>query len=574
MMATVQQDNNNLENTNQWYRPILYCAVIAALTSAIVIALLTLNYLQLNFLDPLRAERLETLKLNIQDHPNDEILLQQIRQLDLQIRQDRTHRGNFNSKGAFLLLGSLVLFVLCAKTSQNLKTKPSQIHPPTLNQAQQVQNASRARWSVTAAMAILAAFALFFATSPVTDYQQTTQTIAPYPSPQEIAQNWPRFLGPGGLGTSSHSNIPTSFDVQTKQAVLWKSPIPLDGYNSPIVWDDHVFVSGADKNKRQVYCYDARSGKLLWQKNVLNLARNADKVKPMEDTGFAASSMTTDGRRAYAIFATGDIVSFDFEGNPIWAINLPAPDSVYGYATSLAMYRDTLLVQYDHGTADDDKSQLLALDSLTGRIVWQRKRPVPNSWTSPIVAETPNGPQIITCADPWVIAYEPQKGTELWRVSCLGTDVAPSPIFAKGLVFAIEPYYSLIAIKPDGNGDVTKTHIAWTAEGEIPDICSPVSDGQSIFLLTTEGILSCYNIDDGKFLYKMNLEQSFHASPTLVGNHLYLLSDNGTMIVVESYPHFKEITRSQLHENCYASPAFADGRIYIRTTKNLYCLGI
>ena len=176
-------------------------------------------------------------------------------------------------------------------------------------------------------------------------------------------------------------------------------------------------------------------------------------------------------------------------------------------------------------------------------------------------------------SSPALIAYNPTDGTELWRVNCLTGDIAPSPIYANGLVFVIEPYSKLVAIKADGKGDVTKTHIAWVSEEGGPDICSPVSNGELIFTLATEGLLECYNVSDGKKLWEKDLQEYFLASPSLVGNNLYLLSEKGNMFIAEFGPEYKELAKCELGEKCHASPAFADGRIYIRGINNLYCIG-
>jgi outer membrane protein assembly factor BamB len=265
---------------------------------------------------------------------------------------------------------------------------------------------------------------------------------------------------------------------------------------------------------------------------------------------------------------------------------LGIPDSSYGYASSLAMYRNLILIQYDQGGPDDGISRLIALDGFSGQTVWETKRPVPNSWSSPIVTKVGDQFQLITCGDPWVIAYDPAKGTELWRAKCLYGDIAPSPTYANGLVFAIEPYSKLVAIRPDGRGDVTETHIAWSTEEGGPDICSPVSNGELIFLLATEGFLTCYKVADGKRLWEQDLRENFFASPSLVpapasgeasrgsgGDKLYLLTEDGVMFIVQAGPEYKELARCELGEECRASPAFADGRIYIRGLENLYCIG-
>jgi len=176
------------------------------------------------------------------------------------------------------------------------------------------------------------------------------------------------------------------------------------------------------------------------------------------------------------------------------------------------------------------------------------------------------------CGNPWVISYDPADGTELWRVNCLGADIAPSPIFAGGLVFVIEPHMKTVAIRPDGRGDVTETHIAWKIDGG-PDICSPVGNDELIFLLSSDGYLSCYKTDDGVRLWEQDMKDYFQASPSLVGDKLYLLSEEGVMFIVEAAGEHKEPAKNELGEKCFASPAFTDGRIYIRGKENLYCIG-
>jgi outer membrane protein assembly factor BamB len=249
------------------------------------------------------------------------------------------------------------------------------------------------------------------------------------------------------------------------------------------------------------------------------------------------------------------------------------PDSAYGYASSLEMYRNLLLIQYDQGAAEDKKSKLIALNASSGQTVWETPRPVPNSWASPIVVKVGEQYQVITCGDPWVIGYDPANGAELWRAKCIGGEIAPSPIYTGGLVLAVEPYNKIVAIRPDGRGDVTKTHIAWSIEDSAPDICCPVGNGEFVFFLTTTGALSCYKLPEGKKLWEEDLKGNFLASPSLVGNRLYLLSEKGVMIIAEAGTKYKQIAKCELGEDCHASPAFVDGRIYIRGLESLYCIG-
>ncbi|MFC1677159.1 PQQ-binding-like beta-propeller repeat protein [Planctomycetota bacterium] len=550
------------------YEAVKMTAFIAGLFSLIVVGVLVVSFLEVKLIEPIRTEKLELLKIKLLDEPGNEQMLSDIRQLDLKIRNERVGRNSFSRSGYLLLLAGIAVFLISVKSAMVLKK--SLPHPEVGGdqQAAQIRSSKLARFATVIVMVVLAACVFYFAAKKKVDF---AQAVASYPSAEEIAKNWPSFRGPSGSGVSAYTNIPEKWDGKTSEGVSWKSPVDLPGHNSPIVWGDKIFVIGADRNKRRVYCFDAFTGELLWSRDVE--VSPAKKFEAEEDTGYAAPTAATDGKRICAIFPAGDIVCFDFEGNQLWRKDLGLPDSMYGYSSSLAVYQNLFIVQYDHGYVDDNKSMMIALDSFSGQIVWQTKRPVSSSWTSPIVADVNGMSQLITCGDPWVIAYDPANGRQLWRADCLGTDVAPSPIYAGGFIFAIQPYGEMFAIKPDGSGDVTNTHIAWKANDSGPDICSPVSDGEFIFALQTQGDLTCYKVSDGTKLWEKDLETSLTASPSIVGDRLYLLSEKGVMFIADIAGEYKQVGKNEMGEKCYATPAFVDGRIYIRTTKNLYCIG-
>jgi len=569
-MSAVNDDSSVDAGKASWpYQTALRSAVVGGVFSAIVLVLLVVNYLQIKVLDPLRAERLEMMKVKFIGESTSAELLSEIRQLDLGIRRDWIRRRHIQHRGGYLLLGGLVICIVGLKWTAVLCKKLPMPGAVGDKQARQVHEAAMARWTVTVGLGLFSIAALVIALTPQIDL---AEDVAPnYPSEQEINKNWACFRGPGGAGVSAYTNIPVKWDGKTGEGIIWKTKVPLHGYNSPVLWDNHVFLSGANKKNRQVYCFDADSGKLLWTGDVA--AGGSGSVDVMEDTGFAAPTVATDGKRVYAIFANGDVECLDIDGKSIWTKNLGVPDSTYGYASSLAMYQNLLLIQYDQGMEEDAKSRMIAIDGFSGRIVWEVKRPVAGSWTSPIVAKIGDQYQLITCSDPWVIGYNPATGAQLWQAECGGADVAPSPVYAGGFVFAVSPYGSMAAIRPDGQGDVTDTHVAWNAEDGIPDICSPVSNGRFVFLLHTAGTLTCYRCADGKMLWEKDMDTSFNASPGLVGNRIYLLSTNGVMFIAEIGAEYTEIAKCELGEKVHASPAFADGRIYIRGMKNLYCIG-
>ncbi|MFH1718350.1 MAG: PQQ-binding-like beta-propeller repeat protein [Planctomycetota bacterium] len=558
-----------------WHRSAVATAIVAGAFSAIVCVFLVLNYGRSRIVDSEQELKLTNLRSESRSRPDDEQLLSQIRELDLQIRRQRILAVDRSRKGGYLLLGGVVVLLASLKLSDSFKKKLPNLQLLAFKPGEQVREATFARWAVTAGLVILGSGALLLAIRPQIDFGDAATGGASGPSAEQLAKSWSGFRGPGGLGISTHTNVPVKWDGKTGEGILWKTKVPLPGHNSPVVCGDRVFLSGGDPNELAVFCFDANSGRLLWTGEVTRvpLKDGEEPLEPMEDTGFAAPTVATDGKRVYAIFVTGDVGCFDFNGKKVWEKSLGIPDSAYGYASSLAIYRNTLLIQFDQGGREDEKSVLMAVDGFSGEIVWQTKRPVGNSWSSPTVVSVGEQFQILTCADPWVIAYDPTNGTEIWRANCLAGDIAPSPIYASGFVFVIEPYSKLVAIRADGRGDVTETHIAWSMEEGGPDICSPVSDGERIFMLGSDGLLSCFKVSDGAKVWEEDLREFFLASPSLVGNNLYLLTEKGVMFIAEAGAEYKELAKCELGEECHASPAFADGRIYIRGVENLYCIG-
>jgi outer membrane protein assembly factor BamB len=560
-------------DANPWHQAARTTAVVGAVFSALFTMLLVVNLIGSAVIGPWRENKVAAMKVRIQEEPTNEKLLSEIRRLDLKIRRDRTWRLDFARRATFMLLGSVLVLLVAGKLAHNMTREPPRPQPVMERDQMQVREARQARRAVAGGLGILAVGMLLLGLMRWVDFGRGEDAGPAFASADERQEQWPRFRGPGGAGVSAYANVPSHWNARTGEGILWKAPVPLPGKNSPVVWKDRVFLSGADPNVHQVYCFDAKSGQLLWKGDVPVTQPREGKFEIMEDTGYACSTVATDGRRVYAIFPTGDVAAFDFSGRRLWHKALGIPDSAYGYVSSLETFEKLVLIQYDQGDGRDGKSRCYALDGVSGQIAWEAKRPVPGSWTSPVVIDVAGRPQLITVANPLVVSYNPATGTELWRAECVGGDVTPSAIGAGGLVLAIEPLSTLVAIKPTGQGDVTKTHIAWKMDEGTPDICSPVSDGTYAYLMGSSGFLMCCSVADGKKVYEQELKGDFRASPSLVGDKLYLLDLKGTMHIAQAGPAYKELGTCELGEECYASPAFADGRIYLRGSENLYCIG-
>lgn len=589
----------------------------------------------------LESQQMRELKASLAADPKNEDIKRQIRRLDLVQRAEHFRREAIAARGGWLLLAGLAVAAAAAHVLATLRKRP--YLPGKKAEESPLKGAVYGRWAVgTLTLALGAGGGLLAvlsagqlpasfndvltaekpteglpsASAPATQEAATkpaspvaTKPVPPtatnpapplatrpanggqetvargpewttLPTAEEIARNWPRFRGPGGSGVSAFVNVPLEWDAKTGKNIVWKTPLELPGTSSPIVWGNRVFLTGGLKEKRAVYCLDLATGKVLWGRPVQVVPPDAPKVEPeMEDTGYAAPTPVTDGRRVYALFATGELICFDFEGRQVWAHWLGTPKNDYMHATSLELHKGRLFVQLDQGHFEDKLSKLLIFDAVTGEKMQTVARPtVEQSWTSPISVLTPAGDQLITLANPWVIAYNPADGAELWRAEVLEGDGAPSAIFTNGLVIAGNTASKMAAIKPDGKGNITKDkdRIPWAIEDNIPDICSPLSDGKRVYLLTSDGFLTAWSLSNGEKAWELDTEQAVSASPSLVGDKILLLAKKGLALVVpagEQAPgSLKALKRNELGEETVACPAFADGRIIIRTAKHVVCV--
>ncbi len=561
-------------------RALWLTACIAGLFCLLLCAVMVYEHFAAATGDPWKSPQLLALKEKLADAPKNEPLQREIRQLDLKFRQKFRHRLALDKTGAWLLLGGTLALVLAAgKAAALTKTLPLP-QPKTEAGEQSLKLAARARVALAAVALVVAGSLLIIrldnaSVLPANEAAwqklagQSGAEAAPAeeaPALAEFQANWPRFRGWDGSGVAAQTNYGTT--------LVWRSAIPAPGHSSPVVWGDRVFISGGTAAKREVFCYNVADGALLWRRAVENVPGSPPKVAEVpEDTTYAASTMATDGRRAYAIFANGDLAALNFDGSVAWTKYLGPLRNAYGYAASLAVWGSNLLIQLDQGETPGQGSRLISLQGASGRVLWERSREVPASWATPIVAEAAGKTQIITLANPWVIAYTLAGGQELWRAQLLENEVVPSPVFAGGLVLLLSPGARLIALRPDGAGDVTKTHVAWTDEGNVPDIVSPVSQGELVFTVNSGGLVKCLQTGDGKRIWEKNLDADVQASPGIVGDRLFILGENGVLVVLRAGREFQEMGRSQLPDKFLASPAFAGGHLFLRGATNLFCLG-
>jgi outer membrane protein assembly factor BamB len=250
-------------------------------------------------------------------------------------------------------------------------------------------------------------------------------------------------------------------------------------------------------------------------------------------------------------------------GKRIWAKSLGLPKNHYGHSSSLINYGDILIVQYDR----NDKSTIMAFDFATGNMKWETVRGAKISWASPVIATFNGVPQVILNADPFVAAYDPASGKEIWRVKSMSAEIGPSVAVNDKMVFAANEFAKLIAIKV-----TNEPVIAWEDNQFLPEVSSPVATNDLLFVATTYGAVACYNAMTGEVIWDHEFEYGFYSSPILNGNLVYLLDTSGVMHIFGAEKEFKSVSESPLGEKTVSTPAFSEGKIFIRGNENLYCI--
>ncbi len=560
----------------------LSAAAAAGVFSFIVLAVLLGLYADPTGENPLDTSEWQTKKTELAGRPTDQAATNRIRRLDLELRRAFfQNRERIRIGGTLLLVGLALALVAVKRANRRILPEVAKPAAPPPEGARDRQTA-HSRWAVAVTgLLLLTGMTYLWLAVPAgiampgeePEVGEPGGVERGPPTSEELARQWPSFRGFDGSGIAAFEAVPTVWNGTTKENIAWKTAIPLPGANSPIVWGNRVFLTGADGKREEVYCLDADTGAMLWKKALIVAGRRGEPPDPMEDTGYAAPTAATDGRHVFVMFASGRVAAFDFDGRQVWLKSFGPFENTYGHSSSLALFKDRVLLQLDHGYADAPLARLVALDAATGKIVWETPRVVDSSWASPIVAYTYVGPQLVLSATPRAAAYDPVTGVEIWRAEVMYGEVAPTPIYRDGVAYIVQEDVGLFAIKTDGKGDVTRTHVLWGSEDGAPDVTSPVCDGERVYLLTTGGTLTCIRAATGETIYQQELEAEFYASPSLAGNLLYLTDMKGVTRTIETGDEFKETGQSPLGEGVYSSAAFGPGRIYLRGKDHLFAIG-
>ena len=391
------------------------------------------------------------------------------------------------------------------------------------------------------------------------------------------AEEWPAWRGPRGDGTSTEAGVPLEWS--STENVAWKTPIPGTGHSSPVVWGDRVYVTTCieDEQKRLLLAIDRATGKVVWDRVVV--------VAPLERkndlNSYASSTPLTDGRHVWVTFLDFPkvlVVCYDAAGREVWRRSPGDLYAVHGFTSSLLAYKDMVILAADQDAELPKRAYIVALDQATGEERWRIDRPNRvRSYCPPVVFEAAGKPQMVLSGSKCVASYDPGTGRPLWIVDGPTDQFVASLVFTDGVFMMTGGYPTLhiLGIRPDGEGNVTDSHVVWHLKDRkiVSYVPSPIAADKWFFVVSDAGQASCLEAPTGKVLWSERLGKHHSASPVSAGGNLYFLDDDGVMHIVKAGPAFEPVGRSDLGEPCRASPAISRGHIYIRGVKNLYRIG-
>lgn len=408
-----------------------------------------------------------------------------------------------------------------------------------------------------------------------------------------FAENWPRFRGPNGQGLSSEKSLPLTWSATNN--IAWTTPIPGDGWSSPVVWDERVFVTSTTENgtKCHIIALDVKKGTILWDKQVLEQFPRRKEGK----NSWATPTPVTDGRAVFATFGDGSMVAVGLDGALLWTNREVQFYSRHGLGAS-PMLHDGLVIQpFDSSNpvaaagvypkvSDDerlgwqipwDKSFLVALDATTGRRIWTGKRGMSRiAHITPFVWTVDGVEQLITGAGDRMQGFNPKTGERIWSIYAEGEGVSTSPVAAGGMVFSSSGFGkpTLRGMKlGDAKDDVTATHIVWEQKKGVPTQSSPIYVKPYLYAITDGGVAACFQPESGEIVWQERVGGNFCASPVFADGRIYFLSEAAETTVIAPGAEFKVLAKNKLEGRCQASMAVSGGLLFIRTDKNLIGIG-
>ncbi len=394
------------------------------------------------------------------------------------------------------------------------------------------------------------------------------------------AADWPRFRGPNGSGTADDKDVPVTWSE--KQNMLWKVAIPGRGNSSPVVWGDRLYLQSAsrDAKERTLLCIDVNNGKIVWQKTAPGKVGTTHTKNTL-----ASSTPAVDGERVYAAFWDGNrvlLMAYSLAGEVVWKRDLGSFQSQHGSGLSPVVYNGKVYVNFDQ----DGSASLLAFDARSGAPVWQADRTAFRAcYSTPFVLDRAEGGQeLVVSSTAGVTGYDLDKGTVnwnfSWRFQKMPLRTVGSPVAANGMVFACSGdgsgERSMVALRLGGKGELTeKDALVWKKNRDIPYVPTLLTVGDHLFGVNDKGFAACYVARTGEPVWseKRLGNSDVSASPVLIDGKIYIAAEDGSVYVLAADTHFKLLATNSVGEPVIATPAVANGRLFIRGSEHLFCIG-
>ncbi len=389
------------------------------------------------------------------------------------------------------------------------------------------------------------------------------------------AEEWPGWRGPRGDGTSLEKQVPTRWDGEKADGLVWKTAVPGDGHSSPIVFGKRVFVSTAlvDTQDRVLLCLDRETGQEVWRRTVMT----APLERKHRENSYASSTPATDGERVYVSFLDGFdavVAAYDFDGKQLWLVRPGQFKSVHGFSSSPVIFEDKVIINGDH----DGDAWIAALARKDGATVWKIDREnKTRSYCTPLIRDLAGRTQMILSGSKSVASYDPRTGARHWIIDGPTEQFVASVVYnpKHDMLFVTGGYPDLhiLGVKPDGLGNITDTHIAWRTKRGVSYVPSPISEGDYFVVVSDSGIATCFHAGTGEQQWQERIGPHAHSSIVSANGLVYCTTDDGTTTVIKPGPAFEVVARNALGEPCFSSPAISEGRVFMRGAKHLFCFG-
>jgi len=392
------------------------------------------------------------------------------------------------------------------------------------------------------------------------------------------AEDWPQFRGPTGQGHATERGLPLEWSEHHN--VIWKVPVPGLGWSSPVVADGRVWLTTVVETKDRrgrisaslrALAYDVASGREVVNVEVFHLD-DAGYINPKNSR--ASPTPIVDGDRVYVHFGADGTAALSTSGDILWTTRLRY-ESQHGNGGSPVLYRDLLIVNCD---GNGGEAYVIALEASTGRTRWKtsRRRPADQAYSTPLVITVDGQDQLVSVGAYRAAAYDPLTGREIWRVGYGdGFSNVPRPVFGQGLVIIATGFQTpaLMAVRPGGTGDVTRSHVAWTITRGAPYTPSPLIVGNDLYYVSDTGVLSLADLPTGQVVWQQRLGGNYSASPVFADGRIYFQSEEGTTTVIAPGREFRRLATNQLDGATLASIAVSGGSLFIRSDSHLYRIG-